>query len=126
MQIEHPCSKAEAQALQETFATQVISEDQFDSITTIAGTDVAYDGATNLLVRAIVVLDASTSDIIEIQVVTESVRFPYIPGLFSFRELPPLQSAFKQLSYKPDMIVCDAQVLAPQGVLIWPATLVLL
>ncbi|WP_267252138.1 endonuclease V [Pseudoalteromonas sp. PPB1] len=126
MQIEHPCSKAEARALQETLATQVISKDQFDSITTIAGTDVAYDGATNLLVRAIVVLDASTSDIIEIQVVTESVRFPYIPGLFSFRELPPLQSAFEQLSYKPEMIVCDAQVLAPQGVLIWPSTLVLL
>ncbi|MCF2910656.1 deoxyribonuclease V [Pseudoalteromonas sp. DL2-H2.2] len=112
MQIEHPSSETEAQALQEALAAQVISEDHFDSITTIAGTDVAYDDATNQLVGAIVVLDASTLEIIETQVVTESVRFPYIPGLFSFRELPPLLSAFERLTHKPDMIVCDGQGLA--------------
>ncbi|KAF7781395.1 deoxyribonuclease V [Pseudoalteromonas rubra] len=112
MQIEYPSSETEAQALQETLATQVICEDNFESISTIAGTDVAYDDATNQLVGAIVVLDANTLDIIETQVVTESVRFPYIPGLFSFRELPPLLSAFEQLTHKPDMIVCDGQGLA--------------
>ncbi|AZZ96363.1 deoxyribonuclease V [Pseudoalteromonas sp. R3] len=112
MQIEHPSSETEARALQETLAAQVISEDQFDSISTIAGTDVAYDDTTNQLVGAIVVLNASTLEIIETQVVTESVRFPYIPGLFSFRELPPLLSAFERLTHKPDMIVCDGQGLA--------------
>ncbi|HEY7513384.1 MAG TPA: endonuclease V, partial [Vicinamibacteria bacterium] len=43
-------------------------------------------------------------------------RFPYIPGLFSFRELPPLLAAFARLERRPDVLLFDGQGLAhPRG-----------
>jgi deoxyribonuclease V len=38
--------------------------------------------------------------------------FPYIPGLLSFREIPPLLRAFRRLEKVPDLIFCDGQGLA--------------
>lgn len=39
-------------------------------------------------------------------------KLPYVPGLFSFRELPPLVLALEQLDITPDLIVCDGQGIA--------------
>jgi deoxyribonuclease V len=58
------------------------------------------------------VLDATTLQVVESQTAIEVVSFSYIPGLFSFRELPPLLSAFNKLTIKPDLIVCDGQGIA--------------
>ncbi len=44
------------------------------------------------------------------------VRFPYIPGLFSFREGPAIIMTIKRLSIMPDMILFDGQGIAhPEG-----------
>jgi deoxyribonuclease V len=40
------------------------------------------------------------------------VSFPYAPGLFAFRELPPLLDALRELTRVPDLLVCDGQGLA--------------
>lgn len=37
------------------------------------------------------------------------LKFPYVPGLLSFRELPVLLAAFEKLSAAPEVIFCDAQ-----------------
>jgi len=39
-------------------------------------------------------------------------RFPYVPGLLSFRELPALLAAFSRLHVRPDAILCDGQGVA--------------
>jgi deoxyribonuclease V len=43
---------------------------------------------------------------------TAPVRFPYVPGLFSLRELPPLLQAFRRLRTEPDVLLLDGQGLA--------------
>jgi len=47
------------------------------------------------------------------QVAVETrVTFPYVPGLLSFRETPPLLQAWEQLRVKPEAIICDGHGLA--------------
>jgi deoxyribonuclease V len=38
--------------------------------------------------------------------------FPYVPGLFAFREVPGLLDALERLQVTPDLLVCDGQGLA--------------
>ena len=102
----------DAELLQASLAKQVITHNEFNSIDTVAGVDVAYHEQSNQVVGAISVLDSNTLELLEAQVSIEKISFPYVPGLFSFRELPPLLNAFEKLTIKPDLIVCDGQGIA--------------
>jgi deoxyribonuclease V len=111
IKIDHSWNLTEPEAilLQQELATKVIKNDQFNEIHLVAGVDVAYQKCSNRLVAAVVVLDADSLNIIETVTAEENVRFPYIAGLFSFRELPPLIKSFAKLNHAPDLIVCDGQ-----------------
>jgi len=37
------------------------------------------------------------------------LRFPYVPGYLSFREIPVLVAALKKLKRMPDLLFCDGQ-----------------
>ncbi len=90
---------------------------EIEDIRLLAGADVAYDDANNLLVAAITVHDIQSMDLIEEVTLTSGISFPYIPGLFSFREVPPLLRAFEKLENKPDVIICDGHGVAhPKGI----------
>ena len=102
-------NEAEALLLQKELSSKVIREDQLGQINLIAGVDVAYSKVGNQLVAAVVMIDADTLNIVETVTINDHEQFPYIPGLFSFRELPPLIKAFEQLSHVPDLVVCDGQ-----------------
>lgn len=113
--VSHPwkLSQAEAVELQKSLASVVQKEDRFqEPIRYVAGVDVAYSETIDQLVAAAVVLDADTLDCVESVVIRDSVQFPYIPGLFSFRELPPIAKALELLKHAPQLIVCDGQGLA--------------
>ncbi|MFI0485911.1 endonuclease V [Actinomadura sp. 9N215] len=78
---------------------------------TVAGLDVSYagdgGGTGTRLAAAAVVLDGATLDVVEQSVAVGTATFPYVPGLFAFRELPTLLDALRALKTTPDLLVCD-------------------
>ncbi len=105
-------SEDQALKLQLSLSSKVEVNDRFGAIRYVAGVDVAYQKGNDKLVAAVVVLDGSTLDVVETVIAEDVARFPYIPGLFSFRELPSLIKAFEKLEHTPDLVVCDGQGLA--------------
>lgn len=77
---------------------------------TVAGVDVAYEG--DRLAAAAVVLDYPSLDIVDEAVVIGTAAFPYVPGLFAFREVPALLDALERLAVDPELLVCDGQGIA--------------
>ncbi len=114
-QLPHPWHLTEAEAiqLQQEWAPKVIREDQLaEPVQTVAGIDVAYQQAGDKMLAAVVVLRSDSLTTVEIVTAEDQGQFPYIPGLFSFREIPPVIKAFEKLTIRPDLIICDGQGLA--------------
>lgn len=102
-------------AIQEELRSQVITTDVLpDPIKIIAGADVEYDKDSNLIAGSIVLLDYVTLRVIAVASHCMEVTFPYIPGLFSFREMPSLLRAYEKLPVPPDLVICDGQGIAHQ------------
>jgi deoxyribonuclease V len=98
---------------QKQIASQVIRESLDGSdYKIIAGADVAYNDVSKKMIGAIVVLNSETMEVVEEVTHEMECSFPYIPGLFSFRETPVLIEAFKKLKTIPDLIVCDGHGVA--------------
>ncbi|TDD70894.1 endonuclease V [Actinomadura darangshiensis] len=78
---------------------------------TVAGLDVSYagdgGGTGDRLAAAVVVLDGTTLEVVEESVAVGTAAFPYVPGLFAFRELPTLLEALRGLTTTPGLLVCD-------------------
>ncbi|MBW8685038.1 deoxyribonuclease V [Chitinophaga rhizophila] len=103
-------TEQQAIGLQEVLREQVIQEDRLPAeIKLIAGVDVEYDKDSDLIAGAFVLLDYNTLDVVEVATHCMEVTFPYIPGLFSFREMPVLLEAWSKLTQRPDVIICDGQ-----------------
>jgi deoxyribonuclease V len=82
----------------------------------VAGLDVAYAGdgrATgDLVAAAVVVIDTADLTVVERATATATTTFPYVPGLFAFRELPVLVEALRALTTTPDLLLCDGHGLS--------------
>jgi deoxyribonuclease V len=103
---------AAARELQTHLASRVDVCRPVGSVDTVAGADVSFDLRGKWLHAAVVVVRAGTSEVVERSGVTTEVRFPYIPGLFSFREAPPLIEAYRALKTAPDVLLVDGQGIA--------------
>jgi deoxyribonuclease V len=60
----------------------------------------------------VVVLRAGTFEVLDRSGVLAEARFPYVPGLLTFREAPAVIEAFAKLNVKPDVLICDGQGIA--------------
>jgi len=102
-----------AEQEQQALRQRVVAHDRLpDPVRTVAGVDVAYDEASDHLVAAVTVLDAQHLTVLETATFEGEATFPYVPGLFSFRELPAILRALEKLASPPDLLVCDGQGLA--------------
>ncbi len=78
----------------------------------IAGVDVSVNRWAGTGTGAVVVLSYPGLEVVEAQVITDSIPFPYVPGLLSFREIPLLLPVFEKLSVIPDLCIVDGQGIA--------------
>ncbi|MEZ6183400.1 MAG: deoxyribonuclease V [Planctomycetota bacterium] len=102
---------AEARGRQLMLRDRVIVQDQHGPLRTVAGVDVAF-GPDDEALAAISVASYPDLELLEERTALSQTPFPYVPGLFSFRELPPLLEAWSQLEATPDVVICDGHGLA--------------
>ena len=109
----------EAVAIQEGLRERLIlADDVAESVPeTVAGADISYARHSDLFFAVVILFSYPALEVLEEATWMEQVHFPYVPGLLSFREAPPLLKAFGQLSQAPDLAIFDGQGIAhPRGI----------
>jgi len=108
LQHEHSwdVSPDEAMQIQERLVPEVTEAPLPDEVETVAGIDVSIRDDTAQ--AAVAVLRLSDLEIVDRAVHRTEVPFPYVPGLLSFRETPPVLPALEQLTVTPDVLMTDS------------------
>lgn len=112
LEFPNPKNGSEARAIQQALRGRLRIADDFGPLRTVAGIDVGYNLKTGMSRASIAVLDWRTLELREQLVVEEPTTFPYIPGLLSFREIPAILSALRQIQTMPDALMVDGQGIA--------------
>ena len=99
----------EAKAIQQKLRSQVITEDQLETVKYVAGVDVGFEENYKITKAAVVVLSFPDLQLVESATAKITTTFPYIPGFLSFREIPALLQALEKITITPDLILCDGQ-----------------
>jgi deoxyribonuclease V len=99
-------------ALQHRLRSKVIRLGRPRQVRHVAGTDVGFERGGGITCAAVAVLSFPELKLVEHAVARLPTRFPYVPGLLSFREIPALLAALDKLRITPDLILCDGQGLA--------------
>ena len=73
----------------------------------VAGADVSMDRDSPRAWAGLVVIDAQTMETVDQATAEVTLRFPYVPGLLSFRELPAVFAAWERLATRPDVVIFD-------------------
>ncbi len=98
--------------LQEKLAHRVRQTPLRGPVRLVAGGDAAFVDGGRRIVAAWVVWDVVTQSVVEEVSAVRVVRFPYVPGLLSFREAPALLAAARKLKRMPDVFMFDGQGMA--------------
>jgi deoxyribonuclease V len=102
-------SPSRARAVQEELRGRLLATDALGAVRRVAGVDVGFEDSGQTVRAAVVVLDFPRLTLVEQAVRRVPTRFPYVPGLLSFRELPGVLKALSALAQAPDLILCDGQ-----------------
>ena len=102
----------EAIAVQKHLAGKVIrkSETDIGDVATVAGVDVHCQ--PGLATAAVVVIRLSDRATVDQATAVKKIRFPYLPGLLTFREGPAILAALDHLTAAPDLLIFDGQGIA--------------
>jgi deoxyribonuclease V len=78
----------------------------------IAGVDAAFSPDGSQCIGGVVIWDIERGEVVEERWALRPLRFPYVPGLLSFREAPALLAALRKVRAAPDVMMCDGHGLA--------------
>jgi deoxyribonuclease V len=107
MQTRWNVTPLEAMRFQQTWRERVEVQDRFGRLQYVAGADLAFDPETGLAFSGVIVYRFPQLEEVERRMARRKLRFPYVPGLLSFRESPVLLAAFARLRIRPDVILVD-------------------
>ncbi len=102
----------EAIALQQQLRGRVERHDRFGPIRQVAGVDVGFEAGNTITRAAVAVLAFPSLELLDYAIARQPTRFPYVPGLLSFREIPAILEALERLVLWPDLLLCDGQGIA--------------
>ncbi len=108
---------AEARNIQLQLRERLELQDRIPPVQHVAGADLAFElrgrgswrtGEARAIAGVIVY---RFPEMVEVERASsiQPLKFPYVPGLLSFREIPALLAAFESLRVSPDLIFCDGQ-----------------
>jgi deoxyribonuclease V len=102
----------EAVELQRSLRERVRLQPLKKKIETIAGADISFNKFEPTVYAGLVVLRLPTLEVVEEVGVMSETKFPYVPGLLSFRETPSVLEAWAKLKTEPDAVMFDGQGIA--------------
>jgi deoxyribonuclease V len=102
---------SEAKQIQERLRNEVIRQGEKREPLLVAGADISIR-QRKLAIAAVVVLKYPEMTMVEAKIMEDAPKFPYVPGLLTFREAPLLLRVFEQLSSQPDLVLFDGQGIA--------------
>ena len=97
---------SEARSLQQRIRPMVIRHDRIGPLRRVAGADIAL--REKMGYAAVIVYSFPELQEVERAWNSDVLKFPYVPGLLSFREIPLLLPTFAKLRQRPDLILADA------------------
>ena len=120
LELHHPhrweLAPYEAQQVQTELQAAVVTTDAFESIRVIAGVAIAHSRFNDTMTIAVSALSFPDLAVLDRQVIEYQTKFPFIPDLLSFREVPGIVAALEALSVRPDLIVLDGPgITHPKG-----------
>ena len=107
-----PRTPRQAIALQTKLAERIVRVGGVADLRLAAGADVAFSADKTTCIAGVIVWDVQAKKVVEQCVVRAPVRFPYVPGLLTFRETPAVLAAIRQIKSRPDVFLFDGQGIA--------------
>ena len=106
---------AEAKEIQIRLRDRMERDDRISAIRKVAGADLAlvlegrrsWANGRGKAIAGMIVYEFPEMKEMERVSCEQTLTFPYVPGLLSFREIPALLAAFAKLHNAPDLIFCD-------------------
>ncbi len=102
-------SPPEAIALQNQLRGQIRLQPLQNEPKLVAGADLSFEIGSDTVFAGIVVLSFPDLEIVEECGLQTEAKFPYVPGLLSFREAPAILQVWEKLRHKPDVLILDGQ-----------------
>jgi len=102
-------SPTQAIRLQRELVDRVRIEPLSPQVRLVAGVDATISADGRWLLAGVVVWNLHKSELVETRLARRPARFPYVPGLLSFREVPAVLATVRKLRVTPDVFLFDGQ-----------------